>query len=128
MAHFARLDSNNIVQEVVVISNDIVNFADGLESEMLGIEFCNSVIGPGRWIQTSYNSRFRKMFAAIGGGYDEANDCFYEPKPFPSWHLNTDAEWEAPIPYPSDLHQYEWNELELIWVKVEPPEVAQEEP
>jgi hypothetical protein len=77
MAHFAELDENNIVKQVIVVHNDEL-LVDGIESEAKGIEFCQSLFG-GNWIQTSYNSNFRGKYAAIGCTYDPVNDVFVSP-------------------------------------------------
>ena len=79
MAHFAQLDENNIVTNVIVISNDVI-LDDGKESEQLGIDFCVSLFG-GTWKQTSINNRIRKNYAGIGYQYDEALDAFISPRP-----------------------------------------------
>ena len=80
MAHFAQLDENNIVTQVIVIANEKI-LLDGIENEAKGIEFCKSLLGDHtRWIQTSYNATIRKNFAGIGHTYDEARDAFISPK------------------------------------------------
>ena len=79
MAHFAELDENNIVQRVIVVANSEL-LVDGVESETKGIEFCQSLFG-GNWIQTSFNSSFRKRFAGIGHSYDANRDAFITPEP-----------------------------------------------
>jgi hypothetical protein len=79
MAHFAQLDKdNNVVQVVVVADSECVN-AFGQEMESIGAAFCEKIFG-GRWIQTSYNGRKRGLFAGIGFKYDEVKDVFYDPK------------------------------------------------
>jgi hypothetical protein len=90
MAHFAELDSNNIVQRVIVVGNDILKDATGQENEELGKAFCQSLLG-GNWVQTSYNGNFRKMYAGIGYAYDEVRNQFVPP----SWTL-IDGVWTAP--------------------------------
>ena len=79
MAHFAELDENNIVKRVVVINNDEI-VENGIEIEQKGINFCELLFG-GRWIQTSYNGKFRKNYAGEGYLYDVAKDAFIPPKP-----------------------------------------------
>ena len=79
MAHFAKLDENNIVTNIIVVSNDVI-FNDGKESEQLGIDFCVSLFG-GTWKQTSYNNSFRKNYAGVGYKYDEVLDAFILPRP-----------------------------------------------
>jgi hypothetical protein len=119
MAHFAQLDENNIVIEVIVVNNDVI-MIDGQESEDAGIVFCKSLYGVDtRWRQTSYNSTFRKHYAGIGYTYDPVLNAFIPPKPYPSWLLNTETcNWEAPVPYPNDGKSYVWDESTLSWVEV----------
>jgi hypothetical protein len=119
MAHFAELDDQNNVLNVVVVNNsDIDNFPFP-ESESVGIAYLQSVFGDGLiWKQTSYNSNFRRQYAEIGGSYYEPLDVFVSPKPFPSWVFQTsDATWQAPIPKPIAPQNYlvAWNEQYLEW-------------
>ena len=79
MAHFAQLDDNNVVTQVIVVHNNELLDDNGLESESKGIAFCTSLLG-GSWIQTSYNGNIRKNYAGIGYTYDEARDAFIPPK------------------------------------------------
>ncbi len=78
MAHFAELDDNNIVTQVIVVNNNDL-LVDGKENEQKGIDFCKSLFG-GNWIQTSYNARIRKNYAGIGYTYDAVNDAFIPPR------------------------------------------------
>jgi hypothetical protein len=118
MAHFAKLDENNVVTEVIVVSNSDTSDANGVEKESIGIAFCEHLFG-GNWLQTSYNGNIRKNYAGIGYTYDAAIDAFVPPKPYPSWLLNTNtAQWEAPVPYPNDGKEYYWDEATLSWVEV----------
>ena len=118
MAHFAELDENNIVLRVIVVGDDDCKDSRGNESEAVGAAFCNRLLG-GVWKQTSYNARIRKNYAGIGFAYDEARDAFIPPQPFTSWKLNeTIANWEPPIPYPTDDKLYTWSEESLSWVPV----------
>lgn len=101
MAHFAEVDENNIVKRVVVVDNSL---------EDRGAEFLADELGlGGRWIQTSYNNSFRKQFAGIGYMYDDDADVFISPKPFPSWRLNENFDWQPPKPMPS-VGLWAWNE------------------
>lgn len=110
MAHFAQLDENNVVTQVVVVVNEVLLDANGVESEAVGAGFCQSLFG-GRWVQTSYNGKFRKQLAAVGGTYDAAKDAFVLPRPYSQWHLNPDTlDWEPPTPYPNDGKHYIWRE------------------
>jgi len=113
MAHFAKLDENNIVLSVeVVMDSDCLDASDN-ESEAVGITFLTNLTGHSNWKQTSYNNNLRKRFAAVGGSYDPTNDVFLEAKPYASWTLDSNYEWRPPITYPSDgndLKIYFWDE------------------
>jgi hypothetical protein len=125
MAHFAQLDENNVVTQVIVVANDEL-LLDGVESEAKGVIFCKSLFGEDtKWVQTSYNATIRKNYAGIGFKYDSALNAFIAPKPFNSWTLDEDtAQWEAPTPYPTDGKTYRWSEDDLTWLEVLTPEVA----
>jgi hypothetical protein len=117
MAHFAQLE-NNIVTQVIVVSNQDIIDENGQESEQKGIDFCSNLLG-GTWIQTSYNGNIRKNYAGIGYKYDATLDAFIPPQPFASWTLNNEtAQWEAPTPYPNDEKRYTWDEETTSWVEV----------
>jgi len=121
MAHFAKLGSENIVEQVIVVSNDIAT------TEQAGIDFINQLYNTNdNWKQTSYNTQggvhklggtpLRKNYAGIGYTYNEGKDAFIPPKPYSSWILNeTTCFWEAPITYPTDGQRYDWNESTLSW-------------
>jgi hypothetical protein len=116
MAHFAKIDDNNTVLEVVVVSNDVAT------TEQAGIDFLNSLYPNNnlRWVQTSYNGNFRKNFAGIGSTYDADKDAFIHRQPYPSWVLNeTTCRWEAPVAYPTDGNSYDWNETNQTWDLIE---------
>ena len=119
MAHFAKLDDQNIVMEVIVVNNETLNNLPFPESEPVGIAFLTDWSGGyTNWKQTSYNANFRKNYAGIGYTYDSVLDAFISPKPYPSWLLNTETcLWQAPIPYPTDGKQYYWNEETQQWVE-----------
>ncbi len=116
MAHFAQLDGNNRVTQVIVVHNDEL-MTNGVESEARGIAFCKSLFGPETvWVQTSYSGSKRKNYAGIGFNYDPQRDAFIAPQPFPSWVLNEGTcQWDAPVPYPTDGKAYRWHESELAW-------------
>lgn len=118
MAHFAKLDENNVVLEVNVVHNNELLDADGNESEQKGIDFLISWSGGHtNWKQTSYNGNIRKHFAGIGYTYREDIDAFIPPKPYPSWSVNLEtADWEAPVPMPQDGEIYGWDEENQVWV------------
>jgi hypothetical protein len=111
MAHFAKLGVGNIVEQVIVVSNDIAT------TEQLGIDFINKLYNTkDLWKQTSYNNTIRKNFASIGFTYDEDRDAFIPPKPYNSWLLNEDScQWESPVARPNDNNMYIWNEEILNW-------------
>lgn len=111
MAHFAQIDENNIVTQVIVAEQDFID---------------SGAIGdPSKWIQTSYNTHankhpngtpFRKNFAGIGYTYDVVRDAFIPPKSYSSWVLNENTcLWESPVPYPIDDKMYTWDEETLEW-------------
>lgn len=106
MAHYAFLDENNIVTEVITGRNEY-EVVEGISDwEAYYGEFRGQ-----RCLRTSYNANIRKNYAGIGFSYDDDLDAFIPPKPFPSWILNEEtANWEAPVPYPDDDLMYSWDE------------------
>lgn len=120
MAHFAKLDSNNIVTNVIVINNEVLLDSENNESEQLGIDFCKSLYGQdSNWVQTSYNGNFRKKYAGVGDFYDSQKDKFIPVKIFPSWTLDSNDDWQPPTPYPTDGETYIWNEDNQTWDIIE---------
>lgn len=120
MAHFAKLDDNNVVLAVHVVNNEVITI-DGSELEQAGIDFLTNLHGHSKWKQTSYNGTFRKNYAGQGFIYDESRDAFIQPKPFESWILNeTTCKWQAPINQPSDGKIYHWNEESQQWIEFIP--------
>jgi hypothetical protein len=125
MAHYAQLDqNNNVIQVVVIDTNDTLN-SQGIEDEIVGINFCKQLYGSDTiWKRTSYNNNIRVRYAGIGMIYNEELDAFIYPQPYPSWTLNKDtADWEAPIPRPElskeeldNKFYYEWNEDTKNWI------------
>jgi hypothetical protein len=115
MAHFAKLGVGNIVEQVIVVSNDIAT------TEKAGVDFINNLYNTrDAWKQTSYNNNIRKNFAGIGYQYDQTRDAFIPPKTFNSWILNEDTcLWESPIAKPiTELEEnqyYFWNESIINW-------------
>ena len=110
MAHYAFLDDNNIVTEVIT-GIDETELIEGLDSETWYGNFRGQVCK-----RTSYNGNIRKNYAAIGFTYDPERDAFIPPKPYPSWLLDEEScYWYAPTPYPTDGFTYLWNESELSW-------------
>lgn len=116
MAHFAKLDENNVVLEVHVVSNEALVPTN---EEGSGIEFLTEWSGGyANWKQTSYNASFRKNYASIGYVYDEQRDAFISPKPLPSFILNEETcQWEPPLPRPTDGKKYAWDESTISWVE-----------
>jgi len=124
MAHFAQLDANNVVTQVVVVGNKDTSDDSGAERESIGVAFCERLFG-GTWKQTSYNVNIRKHYAGIGYTYDAGRDAFVPPKPFASWVLNEQTcLWDAPTPMPADAgtgeppKRYNWDEATTSWVEV----------
>jgi hypothetical protein len=125
MAHFCKIGKGNIVEKVIVISdNDAPN-------EQAGVNFIQNLYQTrDLWKQTSYNTiggvhrtggtPFRKNYAGIGFTYDQTRDAFIPPKPYNSWTLNeTTCLWEAPVVYPTDGQEYSWNETNQTWDLIE---------
>lgn len=119
MAHYAEINSENIVTRVLVVSNDKPNEGYDWLVERFG----------GTWVKTSYNTYggehslggtpLRKNYAGIGFTYDANRDAFIPPKPFESWVLNEDTcLWDPPTPYPSDDKDYGWDEDTVSWIEV----------
>ena len=115
MSHFAEIDENNIVRQVLVIEQDVIN--TGLFGD------------PSSFVQTSYNTHagihrlggkpLRKNYAGIGYTYDSVRDAFIPPKTFNSWILNENTcQWEAPVNMPTDGKSYDWNEQTLSWIEM----------
>ena len=126
MASFAKIGLNNKVIEVLSVHNDVLKDANGVEQEVLGIDFLTKLHGWAIWKQTSYNTiggdhklggtPFRKNHAGIGFTYDEDKDAFIPKQPFNSWTLNEDTcQWEAPVARPDDGELYNWNEETTSW-------------
>jgi hypothetical protein len=120
MSHFAQIDENNIVTNVIVAEQDFID--------------SGAVGDPSKWIQTSYNTQagehklggtpLRKNYAGIGYIYDATRDAFIPPQPFASWVLNEDTcLWDAPVAMPTDDKLYSWDEPTTSWVEVTPPTV-----
>jgi hypothetical protein len=115
MAHFAQLNENNLVTQVIVVANQDTADQDGVENEAIGSQFCNNLLG-GKWVQTSYNAKIRKNYAGVGYKYDSELDAFIPPQPFNSWILDTEkAQWKAPVDYPTEEGRFVWNEETLTW-------------
>ena len=124
MAHFAQIDSDSIVTQVIVVSNE------DAPNEAAGIAFCQELLGADtNWVQTSYNDNIRFRYAGAGMKYDSTNDVFYGQQPYPSWGLNTSTwDWDAPIALPDDAGvddagnptefvEYTWDEGSTSWTR-----------
>jgi hypothetical protein len=125
LAHYAALDENNVVIQVIVVDNKDCSDANGVEKEYIGAAFCERLFG-GTWKQTSYNGNMRKNYAGIGYTYNADIDAFVPPKPYASWLLNNEtAQWEAPVLMPEDAgtgeppKRYQWDEVTVSWKEVE---------
>ena len=124
MAHFAELNNSNEVLRVVVISNDDVN-ANGGDYSSSAETFVSTIVphasGGNQWKQTSYNGNARKQYAGIGDTFNASKNKFISPKPFPSWSLDSNDDWQAPVPYPkiteisSNLVLIFWDEDNQKW-------------
>jgi len=130
MAHFAKLDENNIVINIEHVNNEDC-LLNGVEDEATGIAHQTAITGYSKWKQTSYNTinnthilggtPFRGNHASIGGTYDEANDMFFPVKTFPSWTKDvTNAKWVAPVAEPTsdDINKsVNWDETNVRWIR-----------
>jgi len=131
MAHFAHLDSNNIVISVEVVNNVVITDGDGNEQEQLGIDFLTQLHNSdGRYKQTSYNTEsgehflggtpFRKNYAGKSYTYDSVRDAFIPSQPYPSWTLNeSTCRWDAPVTIPDNDTPYTWDEETTNWKEAE---------
>tara|TARA_B100000497_G_scaffold125043_1_gene160773 strand:+ start:1905 stop:2342 length:438 start_codon:yes stop_codon:yes gene_type:complete len=125
MAHFAELNSSNEVLRVVVISNDDVD-ANGGDQHADAETFVTTIVPYGTggvaWKQTSYNNNFRKQYAGTGMNYDASKNKFLLPKPFASWALDSNDDWQAPVTYPtvteidSKILFIDWDEDNQKWL------------
>ena len=144
MAHFAQIDENNIVTQVIVVANEDIQDANGVEVEEIGVAFCKKLLGAEtNWKQTSYNNNFRVRYAGISYTYNEELNAFIPPKPFASWVLVEEtADWQSPLGTAPELTEaqiearsfYRWNEEAhhadntTGWVLETPPAPTEETP
>ena len=130
MASFAKIGLNNKVIEVLSVVNEVLHDSNGIEQEVIGMDFLTKLTGYPVWKQTSYNTHggvhnnngipLRKNHAGIGYTYDEDRDAFIPKKPFNSWILNENTcLWNAPVDLPDNENTYSWNESTLTWDIVE---------
>ena len=121
MAHFAELNSSNEVLRVIVVSNDDVN-ANGGDQHADAETFVTTIVphstGGVAWKQCSYNHNFRKQYAGKGYTYNPSKDKFIADKPYPSWTLDSNDDWQAPINKPDDGKMYYWNETDRKWEEI----------
>jgi hypothetical protein len=120
MAHFCRLDENNVVTQVIVVANEDTTDTNGVEVEEIGVAFCKKLLGAEtNWKQTSYNNNFRVRYAGISYLYSEELDAFIAPSPHNSWVLVEEtADWESPLGSAPELTEeeiasrsfYKWDE------------------
>jgi hypothetical protein len=121
MAHFAELDENNKVIQVIVVHNNELLDENGNESEQKGIDFCVNLFGS-TWVQTSYNGTIRQRYAGIGSIFIADANIFTDPQPYPSWLLDSNYNWQAPIPMPvEEGKMFTWDEPTLSWVETTLP-------
>ena len=112
MAHYAFLDENNVVTEVIV-GIDETELIEGLDTETWYGNFRGQVCK-----RTSYNDNIRKQYAGIGFTYDPVADVFVAPQPYPSWSLDVNYDWQPPTPRPEGLN-WVWNEPTLSWIRLD---------
>ena len=116
MAHFAELDSDNVVQQVIVVSDKNTSDSDGNESEAVGVAYCQSLYGSDTiWKQCSYTMKRRGIYPGNGSLYNSEMDIFHLPSPFPSWVLQSDASWASPIEEPALTEEQESQGAFLTW-------------
>lgn len=111
MAHYAFIDENNIVREVIV-GIDENELVDGIAPEQWYSQFRNLVCK-----RTSYNGNIRKRFAGVGYSYDPIHDVFVNPQPYLSWTLDDNHDWQPPVPRP-DGAGWMWDETIYQWIQV----------
>jgi hypothetical protein len=121
MAHYARVNLENIVTHVTPVPNEIITDENGVEHEHRALAHLYSTIPDSandRWIQTSYNNNFRVRYAGLGFIWNDQLNAFIPPKPHESWVLNEETfDWDAPVPYPTDGERYTWNEEDQEWTE-----------
>ncbi len=113
MAHYAFLDENNVVTEVIT-GIDETELIEGLDTETWYGNFRGQVCK-----RTSYNNNMRKQYAGVGFSYDPIKDVFIAPQPYSSWSLDDNFDWQAPTPRPQGMF-WNWDEATLSWVEIQP--------
>lgn len=117
MFYFAKIEQNNDVSEVIIVAESDCGDCQFPESEVVGQGFLASLGKGGVWLQTSPVGEFRKYGASVGSRYISTADVFTLPQPFQSWVLDSDYEWQAPIPKPDADGFWFWDEAEQQWVR-----------
>lgn len=115
MAHFAKIGQDGTVETVIVIADSDCAGGQFPSSESVGQDFIASLGLEGEWKQTSYNHNFRKQYAPIGGKYDVIADVFVQRQPFPSWTLDSNHDWQPPVPKPDGWNN--WDEDSQSWIQ-----------
>jgi hypothetical protein len=138
LAHFAQIDENNVVTQVIVVSNEDTSDSNGVEVEEIGVAFCKKLLGADtNWKQTSYNNNMRVRYAGIGYSYNAELDAFIPPQPYASWTLDPDtADWVSPVGPAPELTEaeiearsfYRWNEDGGDWELFTPEPPVEEDP
>ena len=120
--YFAELDNDSIVFRVHVIGDDVPTSSGPLgenPKHVDGESYCRSLFkNTNQFKQTAKDRSYRNKFAAKGDFYDADKDAFISPQPYPSWVLDSNYDWEAPVPYPEDGKCYEWDESIINWVEI----------
>lgn len=123
MAHYARVNSDNVVTYVTPVGNHLITDENGVEHEEWGVKILYETIPDSigdRWIQTSYNNNFRKRYASIGGTWNEELNAFIPEKIFDSWIFDEEnLLWIPPVPFPEvtdDIRGYYWDENIKNWI------------
>ena len=123
MAHFAEINNENRVVNVIVIDNTILLDENNNEVEEKGVDYCEQIYGHRKFIQTSYNGNIRGDFAGVNSIYIAEEDFFTAPQPYSSWTLDENYIWQPPVDFPEDMNEegnvYEWNEKKLDWIKLD---------
>jgi len=122
MAHFAQLNENNIVTQVLVVSNDDVQNLPFPQSESIGVAFLQNLFPNTTWKQTSYNNNFRFKYAGIGNEFHPTCGQYggFAIPPAYSYFIfqETKCSWIPPVPYPNDGFEYYWNDSKYAWIKI----------
>ncbi len=118
MATFAELN-DNIVVRIVEVNDVVLIDENGVEQESIGINFCQNLLGGGLWVQTFRDGK-RKQFGEVGYTYDYENDLFISLKPYSSWTLDSNHDWQPPVARPSS-GLWRWNESDQKWDEAQIP-------